>query len=101
MKKCVKLLNRINWIGCFSHILQLVIGKGLFITQNLILQVKRLIDFFMTFKQFERLKQIQKDHPSLAIYEEDEELIVCIYLNILLINIINFILHIFIFIFNF
>ncbi len=50
----------------------------------------------MTPKQFERLEKIQKDHPSLAIYEEDEEeSIVCIYLNILLINIFNFILHIF------
>jgi len=55
----------------------------------------------MKLKQFKRLKQIQKDHSFLIIYEEDKELIVCIYLNILLINIINFILHIFIFIFNF
>jgi len=31
MKKCVKLLNRINWVNCFSHILQLVISKELFI----------------------------------------------------------------------
>ncbi len=50
----------------------------------------------MTPKQSERLEKIQKDHPSLAIYKEDEEeSIVCIYLNILLINIFNFILHIF------
>ena len=96
MKKCVELLNEIKWVGCFSHTLQLVIGKGLFVIQNLILRVKRLIDFFMIPKQFERFEKIQKDHPSLAIYEEnEEESIVYIYLNILLINIFNFILHIF------
>ncbi len=32
MKKCVELLNEIKWVGCFSHTLQLVIGKGLFVT---------------------------------------------------------------------
>ncbi len=48
MKKCIELLNRINWISCFLYILQLIIGKELFVAQNLILQVKRLIDFFMT-----------------------------------------------------
>ena len=99
MKKCVELLNGIKWVGCFSHTLQLVIGKGLFVAQNLILRVKRLIDFFMTPKQSERLEKIQKDHPSLAIYEEDEEeSIVCIYLNILLINIFN-LFYIFLFLF--
>ncbi|GBB84573.1 hypothetical protein RclHR1_11140002 [Rhizophagus clarus] len=73
MKKCVKLLDGVSWIGCFSHTLQLVVGNGLFVTQNLILQVKHLIDFFMTPKQSERLEKIQKDHPSLANYEDDEE----------------------------
>ena len=101
MKKCVvELLNGINWIGCFLHTLQLVVGKGLFVAQNLVLRVKRLIDFFMTPKQSERLEKIQNDHPSLAIYEDDEEPVVYIYLNILLINIFNYILLIF-YIFNF
>ncbi|CAB5382472.1 unnamed protein product [Rhizophagus irregularis] len=73
MKKCVKLLDGISWIGCFSHTLQLVVGKGLFVARNLILRVKRLIDFFMTPKQSERLTVIQKEYPSLANYEDDEE----------------------------
>lgn len=78
MKKSVKLLNGINWMGCFAHTLQLVIGKGLYIVKTLILRVKRLIDFFMTPKQSERLEKIQKDHPSLASNEEGEESVVCI-----------------------
>ena len=39
MKKCVELLDGINWISYFSHTLQLVVGKGLFIARNLILRV--------------------------------------------------------------
>jgi hypothetical protein len=53
------------------------VGKGLFVARNLILRVKRLIDFFMTPKQSERLTVIQKEYPSLANYEDDEEPIVC------------------------
>jgi hypothetical protein len=83
------LLNGINWIGCFAHTLQLVIGKGLYIAKTLILRVKHLIDFFMIPKQSERLEKIQKNHPSLASNEEDEEPVVCIisliniYVNVL------------------
>lgn len=80
MKKSVKLLDGINWMGCFAHTLQLVIGKGLYVAKTLILRVKRLIDFFMTPKQSERLEKIQKDHPSLANNEEGEEPVVCIIL---------------------
>ena len=89
MKKSIKLLNGINWIGCFAHTLQLVIGKGLYIAKTLILRVKHLIDFFMTPKQSEWLEKIQKNHPSLASNEEDEEPVVCIisliniYVNVL------------------
>jgi len=54
------LLNGIR----FAHTLQLVVGKGLYMAKTLILQVKRLIDFYDT-KQSERLEKIQKDHPSL------------------------------------
>jgi len=86
MKKSVKLLNGVNWMSCFAHTLQLVIGKELHVAKTLILRVKRLIDFFMTPKQSERLEKIQKDHPSLANNEEGEEPIVCtIYILILLI----------------
>ena len=92
MKKCVKLLDGVSWVGCFSHTLQLVVGKGLFVARKLILRVKRLIDFFMTSKQSERLELIQKNHPSLANYEDDDDPVVCIYLNIL--SLISYILHI-------
>ena len=77
MKKSVQLLNEVNWISCFAHTLQLIIGKRLYVAKALILRVKYLIDFFMTPKQSERLKKIQKEHPSLANNEEDEEPIVC------------------------
>jgi len=89
MKKSVKLLNGINWIGCFAHTLQLVIGKGLYIAKTLILRIKHLIDFFMTPKQSEWLEKIQKNHPSLASNEKDKESVVCIisliniYVNVL------------------
>ena len=74
MKKSVKLLNGVNWIGCFAHTLQLVIGKGLYIAKALILRVKRLIDFFMTLKQFERLQKIQKNIPLLLIMKKTKNL---------------------------
>ena len=81
MKKSIKLLNGVNWVGCFAHTLQLVVGKGLHTAKILILRVKRLIDFFMTPKQSERLEKIQKDHPSLANNDnEGEESLVCIIL---------------------
>ena len=89
MKKSVKLLNGINWISCFAHILQLVIGKRLYIAKTLILWVKCLIDFFMTPKQSEQLEKIQKNHPSLASNKEDKEPVVYIisliniYINVL------------------
>ena len=77
MKKSVQLLNGVNWISCFAHTLQLVIGKGLYVAKALILRVKCLIDFFMTPKQSERLEKIQKEYPSLVNNEEDKEPIVC------------------------
>lgn len=90
MKKSVKLLNGINWMGCFAHTLQLVVGKGLHVAKILILRVKRLIDFFMTPKQSERLEKIQKDHPSLANNAEGEEPVVCIITLIIFLLIIEY-----------
>jgi hypothetical protein len=43
-----------------AHTLQLVIGKGLIPAERLVARAKRLINFFTTPKQTERLIEIQK-----------------------------------------
>lgn len=60
VKKCVNNMEGVRWIPCASHTLQLVIGKGLLPAKNLILRVKRLINFFSRPKQAEKLEDIQK-----------------------------------------
>ena len=77
MVQAERLMNELIRLPYTAHTLQLVIGKGLYIAKALILRVKRLIDFFMTPKQSERLEKIQKEHPSLANNEEDKEPIIC------------------------
>jgi hypothetical protein len=63
MVKAGKLLENNNNIMCFPcavHTLQLVIGKGLLPAERLVARAKRLINFFTTPKQTERLVNIQK-----------------------------------------
>ena len=57
-------MNAIEWQGCDAHTLQLIIGKGLVPVKVLIKRVKRLIEFFMSSKQSERLEDIQKKYPD-------------------------------------
>jgi hypothetical protein len=66
MKKAVKIMDGVNWLGCTAHTLQLVIGKGMKPAEILIARVKRLIDFFLRPKQSERLEEIQERFPELA-----------------------------------
>jgi hypothetical protein len=64
MIKAISLMNRINTvvrIPCTAHTLQLVIGKGLDPIFLLIARVKRLIRFFISPKQLERLKLVQRE----------------------------------------
>src|SRR4051812_24565872 len=53
MKNVVLNMAGINWQGCSSYTLQLVIGKSMKLYKTLIACAKRLIDFFLHPKQFE------------------------------------------------
>ena len=54
-----KLLPNTFRIPCAAHTLNLVVNKGLMPVEILIARAKRLINFFMSPKQNERLKAIQ------------------------------------------
>jgi hypothetical protein len=47
-----------------AHTLNLIVGKGLMPVEVLIARAKRLITFFMSPKQNERLKAIQIQFPT-------------------------------------
>jgi phosphoenolpyruvate carboxylase len=64
MKKAVSNMADINWQGCISHTLQLVIGKSMKSYKILIAHAKRFIDFFLRPKQSECLEEIQKLYPN-------------------------------------
>ena len=64
-------LRPIKRLSCAAHTLQLAINKGLKLVEDLVLRVKRLINFFTTQKQIERLIKVQKDIG----YEESLHLI--------------------------
>ena len=55
-----RLMNELIRIPCTAHTLQLVVEKGLLPAEVLIARAKRLINFFMTPKQTERLQEIQE-----------------------------------------
>jgi hypothetical protein len=64
MVKAGKLLknhNNITRFPCAAHTLQLVVGKGLLPAERLVARAKRLISFFTTPKQTEKLIEIQKN----------------------------------------
>src|SRR2546429_4165428 len=64
MKKC---LNQISWLQrllCTAHTIQLVVGKGLLNAEILIARAKRLINFFTSPKQNERLFNAQKQNSE-------------------------------------
>jgi len=67
----IKDLTPIKRLSCAAHTLQLAISKGLKIVEDLVLRVKKLINFFSTQKQIERLIKIQRDIG----YEEQLHLI--------------------------
>ncbi len=59
--KILKNSNNIMRFSCAAHILQLVVEKGLIPAERLVVWAKRLISFFITPKQTERLIDIQKN----------------------------------------
>lgn len=61
MVAAIRNLRPIKRLSCAAHTLQLAINKGLKLVENLVLHVKRLINFFSTQKQIERLIKVQKD----------------------------------------
>ncbi len=64
MKVAFPILNQkdqckvIQQLSCTAHTLQLAIGKGLAPVEILIACAKRLINFFSTQKQIERLEEV-------------------------------------------
>ena len=59
--KLLKDSSNITRFPCAAHTLQLVVGKGLIPAERLVARAKRLINFFTTPKQTERLIDIQKN----------------------------------------
>ena len=59
MVRAGKLMNELTRLPCTAHTLQLVVGKGLLPAEVLIARAKRLINFFTTPKQTEKLIEIQ------------------------------------------
>ena len=60
MVKAGRLMNELTRLPCTAHTLQLVVGKGLLPAEVLIARAKRLINFFTSPKQTEKLMEIQK-----------------------------------------
>jgi hypothetical protein len=61
MVKSARLIPGLIRIPCTAHTLQLVIGKGLLPAEVLIARAKRLMLFFTSPKQTEKLLEIQKN----------------------------------------
>src|SRR3954464_4769570 len=73
MVKAGKLMNELIRLSCTAHTLQLVVGKRLMPADVLIVQAKRLINFFTSPKQTEKLLEIQKNTNHL----NNNEVIYC------------------------
>lgn len=61
MVAAIRNLRSIKRLSCAAHTLQLAINKGLKLVEDLVSRVRRLINFFTTQKQIERLIKVQKD----------------------------------------
>lgn len=55
MKNCLKQISWVQRLSCTAHTIQLVVEKGLLTAEILIARAKRLINFFISLKQNERL----------------------------------------------
>ena len=81
MVKADKILKNSNNITCFpcaAHTLQLVVRKGLISAEKLVARAKRLISFFTTPKQTERLIDIQRNMRQ----NQEEVNLLIIFLNL-------------------
>src|SRR3954469_25554603 len=73
MVKAEKLMNELTRLPYTAHTLQLVVRKGLIPADVLIARAKRLINFFTSPKQTEKLLEIQKNTNHL----NNNEVIYC------------------------
>ncbi|GBB99572.1 hypothetical protein RclHR1_35650002 [Rhizophagus clarus] len=55
-----QLMEDVIRLPCTAHTLQLIMGKGLISAETLVVRVKRLMLFFTSLKQTEKLIKIQK-----------------------------------------
>ncbi len=78
MVKAGKLMNELTRLPCTAHTLQLVVRKGLIPAEVLIVRAKRLINFFTTSKQTEKLLEIQKS----TNYINNDEVIKLNFINL-------------------
>jgi hypothetical protein len=72
MKKCFNKTSLLQRLSCTAHTIQLVVGKGLLIAEVLIARAKRLINFFTSPKQNERLLDAQRKNSEENLEEESD-----------------------------
>ncbi|GBC12604.1 zinc finger BED domain-containing protein 1-like [Rhizophagus irregularis DAOM 181602=DAOM 197198] len=72
MKKCFNQITLLRRLSCTAHTIQLVVGKGLLIAEVLIARAKRLINFFTSPKQNERLLDAQIKNSEENPEEEND-----------------------------
>ena len=65
MVRAGQLMEDITRLPCTAHTLQLVVGKGLMLAETLVARAKRLMLFFTSPKQTEKLIEIQKKERHL------------------------------------
>jgi len=90
MVKAGKILKNSNNITRFpyaAYTLQLVVGKGLIPAERLVARAKRLISFFITPKQTERLIDIQR---NMRRNQEEVNFINSIFKSIIVIKLSDF-----------
>lgn len=70
MKKCINQISWLSRLSCTAHTIQLVVGKGLLPAETLIARAKRVINFFSTPKQSQRLQKAQQNNSLDLIQKE-------------------------------
>ncbi|RIB07792.1 hypothetical protein C2G38_397789 [Gigaspora rosea] len=77
MIKALDFMQDIIRIPCTAHTLQLVVGKGLLEIENLVKRAKKLMLYFTTLKQTQRLLEAQKKfscNENIDLSQNDHEL---------------------------
>jgi hypothetical protein len=74
-----QLMEDIIRLPCTAHTLQLVVGKGLMLAEALVARAKRLMLFFTSPKQMDKLIKIQKKEWHLQTEVKIEFFIMILY----------------------